>query len=83
VEKLPAEDGYEAEFVEALVENREVIVPYFEAETFVESMDKTAAFVMNLIEKNELNKLGDKYVISGGRYTPENGHHYWVRTWDP
>jgi hypothetical protein len=83
MEKLPAEDGYETEIVRALAEGEEVVIPYFEAATFVDSIDQTRAYVVELIEKYDLYKIGDKYTVYGGRYTPEHGHHYWVRMGDP
>lgn len=80
---MPAQDGYEEEFVRTLMETEEVVVPYFESVTFVDAMDKTSVYILGLIDKHGLSKIGEKYTVSGGRFTPEHGHHYWVRLWDP
>jgi hypothetical protein len=83
MEKRPTEDGYETEFVETLKSVGEVVIPYLEADTVVDSMDRTRAYIMGLIEKHDLRIIGDGYTVSSVRFTPEHGHHYWVRTWNP
>lgn len=83
MEKLPIQEGYEEEFVKTLLEAEEVVIPYFEADSIVDSMDKTREYVTGLIEKYDLHKIGDKYTVSCGRFTPEHGHHYWVHMWNP
>ncbi len=79
---MPAEDGYEEEFVKTFLEDGEVVVPLFEANTFVESGDKTREYIMRIIEDNDLWEIGDNRTVTGGRYTKADGHHYWVRMWD-
>ncbi len=80
---LPAQDGYEIEFVATLTESYEVVVSYFPGDTCVQRIDKTSAYIMELIQNNNLDKIDGKHTITSGRYTKEHGHHYWVRMWDP
>jgi len=70
---------YEYVFITALMRDREVVVPLIEADSFMESGDKTAEFVQELIKKCGIEKIGTDIVVGNGRYTHEEGSHYWVR----
>lgn len=83
MESLPGHEGYETEFVETLLNDGEVTVPYFEGDSIVERMDRTRDFIAGIIVRHDLKKVDNKHTVAGGRYTPELGHHYWVRLWDP
>jgi hypothetical protein len=64
--------------VESLHVNGEAVVPYLDAESFVEKVDKTREFVTSLLQINGLESIGGKKIVSFGRTSEVHGHHYWV-----
>lgn len=71
--------SYEAIFLESLISDKEVVVPWVEGETLIDSLDKMRQYVLYLIQKYGIEAIDDDYAITGCRYTDEHGHHYWVR----
>lgn len=82
VERQPT-DNFERDFVEIFTRDKEICVPFFAGDNFVDSMDKTADYVQNIIQKNGLQKLSlYEDTVCNVRWTEEIGHHYWVRVWE-
>ena len=70
---------YEESFVTAYLQDHEIVVPYIEADTFVDSIDLTREHVQAIIRKYGLEKIGEYETAGIGRFTEEHGHHYWLR----
>lgn len=77
--EAPPEISAELEIVNALVANNEVRIPYVQAESFVDQIDKTREYVMGLLQKYGLETIHGKQVVGCGAVTEELGHHYWLR----
>jgi hypothetical protein len=74
------EINHEKFLIDRLNVEHELIIPLFDAPTYLESLDKTSRYAQDLLLRHGIEKIDGKSVATNARYLEEIGHHIYIRT---
>lgn len=75
----PPEISVEEQLVNTLHVEKQLVIPLIEAESHVASLDKTSAYIRDILARNNIFRIDGKEVVTSARFTEDHGRHIWVR----